>query len=100
MDDDEIQDVIDDEDDVVVDTVVVDGVVLVLVAVAVEGNEGAVEMDDEDAAADGEDKDSADPDYSYYQQTLAAYQVQGEDCVNTNAEDVDDKNDEDNDCLT
>ena len=64
VDDDEIQDVIDDEDECVVDTVVVDGVVLVLVAV--EGNEGAVEMDGEDAAADDEDKDSADPDYSYY----------------------------------
>lgn len=67
VDDDEIQGVgMDDEDDVV-DTVV-DGVVLVLVAV--EGNEDvvemdAVEMDDEDAAAD-EDKDYADPDYSYY----------------------------------
>jgi hypothetical protein len=72
VDDDEIQGVdMDDEDDVV-DTVV-DGVVLVLVAV--EGIEDvvemdvvemdAVEMDDEDAAAD-EDKDSADPDYSYY----------------------------------
>ena len=66
VDDDEIQDVIDDEDEDVVDTVVVDGVVLVLVLVAVEGNEGAVEMDGEDAAAVDEDKDSADPDYSYY----------------------------------